>query len=134
VLPALYHPWQLTLVLAGAQTAVLAVTLLPLRLLLFLFVLMTYSVIGLLCTINVPLDQPLSPFRRRMLCCSGMMCARLGLFILGFYYIPIRGRRDVGAGQYKMGIMCVCMWVSLEVLCCSPASVPHDRFQPRVVP
>ena len=80
---------------ARVQTAVCAVTLLPLRVILVVLLIVVFYVVGAMCTMCMHHDKPLARWRQCVLRVWGKATARACLFVLGFYYIPVTGRRDV---------------------------------------
>ena len=64
-------------------------------------IIVVYGLVGYLCTCGAPVGKPLSRPRQAVLKAWGIGSARVGLFILGYYYIPVRGKRDVSVAPYE---------------------------------
>lgn len=78
------------------QTVVFMVTLMPFRLLFFTVCLILYSAIARIALIGWPSpDTPLRGARATFVDGLGRAVARAALFVMGFYWIRQRGRRDV---------------------------------------
>lgn len=76
------------------KTVLMCITFVPIRLLLVFLLILFYALVGWLCTLCAARDKPLSRCRHCVLQVTGRIVARMALFVLGFYYIPVTGRRD----------------------------------------
>jgi len=90
-------------------------------------IIVVYGLVGYLCTCGAPVGKPLSRPRQAVLKAWGIGSARVGLFILGYYYIPVRGKRDVSVAPYGH------LRSPPLTNPINPAAFPHNYCQPPLV-
>jgi hypothetical protein len=63
------------------------------------------------------LEKPLSPFRRKLIARTGCVIGRIGLYVLGFWRIDVKGSYDVRAFVSSALFRCVLTTPTFEMTC-----------------
>ena len=73
----------------------------PIRIVLILVLILVVSIVAFLCTLGTGLDKPLGPCRHAIVRFFIGTSARVALFLLGFYWINVKGKPDVRSSTYQ---------------------------------